>query len=145
MNEVFSNYLKLLTILISILGCTQSNNDVHVFFENDEIEQLEKGTVKGTYFNLKDPSKTCPLEASVENEIKKIATSGEKDKEGIFMTKFYIKISPREYQTLKEKRTAGTHDGFRHIELLDASNPDNLGFGFGYAFRQLKHYESKHS
>jgi len=101
--------------------------------------------IQGIYFNFKDPSKTCSLEASVDDEMKdRIKTSGERDEEG-FMTWFHIKMNRREYESLKERGTGGTHEGFRHIELLDASNIENLDFGDKFSYRQLKHYESLHS
>lgn len=128
-----------------MLGETRQNNDVYIFFEDDEIERLRNEKIQGTYFNFKDPSKTCSLKASIDDEMEDlIKTSGEKDEEG-FMTWFHIKMNRRKYETLKEKRTSGIHEGFRHIELLDASNIENLNFGDGFAYRQLKHYESQQS
>ena len=35
------------------------------------------------------------------------------------------------------------HEGFRHIEVLDASNLENLSFGDKVNYNQLKYYESK--
>jgi hypothetical protein len=81
-----------------MLGETRPNNDVYIFFENDEIERLEHGKIKGTYFNCRDSSKICLLEASIEDEIPgKIETSGKRDEKGFFMNGFHIMISPREY------------------------------------------------
>ncbi len=128
-----------------MLGETRQNNDVYIFFENDEIERLGHEKIKGTYFNFKDSSKTCSLEAFIDDEMGDIIkTSGEKDEEGFFIM-YYIRISRREYETLKERRTGGTHEGFRHIELLDASNIENLNFGDGFFYKQLQYYESQHS
>ncbi|NOQ55429.1 MAG: hypothetical protein GQ477_01340 [Nanohaloarchaea archaeon] len=128
-----------------MLGETRQNNDVYIFFENDEIERLRHEKIQGTYFNFKNPSKTCSLDASIDNEMRdRIKTSGEKNEEGFF-TRFHIKINLERYETLVEKRTSGIHEGFRHIELLDASNMDNLDFGDRFGYRQLKHYESQYS
>jgi len=128
-----------------MLGETRQNNDVYIFFENDEIERLGHEKIQGTYFNFKDPSKTCLLEAFVDDEMgDRIKTSGEKNEEGFF-TLFHIKISRERYETLVEKRTSGIHDGFRHVELLDASNVENLNPGDRFSYRQLKHCESQHS
>jgi len=128
-----------------MLGETRQNNDVYIFFENDEIERLGHEKIQGTYFNFKDPSKTCSLEASVDDEIEdRIKTSGEKDEEG-FMTWIHIKMNKERYETLIGKRTSGIHDGFRHVELLDASNIENLDFGDRFAYKRLKHYEFQHS
>lgn len=128
-----------------MLGETRQNNDVYIFFENDEIERLGHEKIQGTYFNFKDPSKTCPLEASIDEKIgDRIKISGEKNDKGFF-TQFHIKLNQREYETLAERRTWGTHEGFRHIELLDANNVENLDFWGRFSYRQLKHYESQHS
>ena len=62
-----------------MLGYTQQNNDVYIFFETDEIERLEKETVQGTYFNLRDTSVTGLLEASIDNSINEIKISAHKN------------------------------------------------------------------
>lgn len=143
--QVSDKYLTEVVIHIIMLGETRQNNDVYIFFENGEIERLRREKIQGIYFNFKDSSKTCSLEASVDDEMRdRIKTSGEKDEEGFF-TRFHIKLNRREYETLVERRTGGMHEGFRHIELLDASNVENLDFGDKFSYRQLKHYESQHS
>jgi len=143
--QVFDKHLNEAVTHIIMLGETRQNNDVYIFFENDEIERLRNEKIQGIYFNFKNSSKTCSLEASVDNKMEdRIKTSGEKDEEGFF-TQFHIKLNRREYETLLERRTGGIHEGFRHIELLDAGNIENLDFRDRSSYRQLKNYESQHS
>lgn len=128
-----------------MLGYTQPNNDVYVFFEHDEIGKLEQGKIQGTYFNLADPSKTGLLEACVSDDISDLMqTSANRDEQG-FWTWLLLEIRSREYHTLREKRTYELHEGFRHICLRDASQPENLNFSDRTNYRQLKYWESQHS
>ncbi len=125
-----------------MLGYTQPNNDVYIFFEKDEIEKLERKKIKGTYFNLKDPSVTGLLEVSIDDMINdRMKTLGHKNDDG-FMIWLHLQMRTGEYQTLKERRSFGLHEGFRHICLRDANN---LDFSDQMNYRQLKHWESQHS
>ena len=103
-------------------------------------EPLEEGKVKCTYFNFSDPSKTGDLEAEINGDMRELADAfANKDDDG-FVLSMLVKIHPREYARLVERHEAGTHQGFRHIYLLDA---DHLSIGNAMNYRQLKHYESK--
>lgn len=126
-----------------MLGYTQPiTNDVYIFFENDEIEELERGKIRGTYFNLRDISKTGSLEVSIDDKIsEKIDIFVKKDADG-FITLFHLMIKTREYSRLKERRTAGSHQGYRHIELLDSNRLNSTDQP---NYRQLKCWESQQS
>ena len=128
-----------------MLGYTQSNNDVYIFFENDEIERLEREKIQGTYFNLKDPTKTGLLEASVNDEISdRMKTSANQDENG-FWTWLLLEMRSRDYEILSERRSFELHEGFRHICLRDASHLDTLNFSDQTNYRQLKYWGSHHS
>ncbi len=128
-----------------MLGYTQPNNDVYIFFENDDIERLERGKIQGTYFNLKDPSKTGLLEASINDEISdRMKTSANRDENG-FWTWLLLEMRTREYEILIERRGRELHEGYRHICLIDASQVDAMNFSDQTNYRQLKYWESQHS
>jgi len=125
-----------------MLGYTQPNNDIYVFFEEDEIERLETEKIKGTYFNLADTSKTGLLEASVDDSINDmIKVSAGKDDNG-FMEYLLLEIRSREYQRLKERRSFELHEGFRHICLIDASHPETLTPFNQLNYSQLRHWKT---
>ncbi len=134
---VFINYLKLQIIHTIMLGYTQPNNDVYIFFENNEIERLETEKIQGTYFNLRDPSITCLLEASIDDSINDIIkTLGHKNNDG-FMTWLHLQMRTREYHIFRERRSFELHEGFRHICLKDAND---LDFSNNLNYEQLKYY-----
>jgi hypothetical protein len=142
--KVSDKYLTKVVIYVIMLGETLGGNDVYIFFENDEIERLRDKKIQGIYFNFKDSSKTCSLEASVDDEMRnRIEVSGKNDESGFF-NQFHVKLNRWEYETLIERRTGGVHEGFRHIYLLDASNIENLDFGDRFSYRQLKYYQSQY-
>jgi hypothetical protein len=127
-----------------MLGETRKNNDVYIFFQDDEVERLKDNEIQGIYFNFQDVSRTCTLRASLDNNIiKEIDTLGEINQEGFF-TEFKVKLNQEKYKTLKERGTCGVNEGFRHIELFDASHPNNLSFQDKFAYNQLRHYKSKY-
>ncbi len=123
-----------------MLGYTQPNNDVYIFFENGEIERLERGKIQGIYFNLKNHSKLGLLEASINDEIHdRMKTSRNIDEEG-FVTWLLLEMRLVEYQTFRERRSFELHEGFRHICLRNA---DSLNFSDQMNYRQLKYWESQ--
>jgi hypothetical protein len=126
-----------------MLGYTERvSSDVYIFFENDEIERLEKERIRGTYFNLRAHKVAGLLEASVNDKISdKIVAIGKKNNKGLVI-KLNLQMKTTEYQRLKERRTAGLHEGFRHIELLDSNCLNSPGLLLNY--QQLKSYESLH-
>ncbi|MBT7903290.1 hypothetical protein HN587_05485 [Candidatus Woesearchaeota archaeon] len=128
-----------------MLGYIQPNNDVYIFFENDEIERLGREKIQGTYFNLNDPSKTGLLEAAVNDAIDCLMkTSANRDENG-FWNWLFLEMRSREYHSLKERRTSELPEGFRHICLRDASQQDALNFSDQINYRQLKYWESLQS
>jgi len=127
-----------------MLGYTQPNNDVYIFFEDDEILRLKKEKISGTYFHFKDPTKTCPLEFTINDKIHdKVKTNGKRDDNG-FLAWFSLEMRTIEYQQLLERKSLETHDGFRHICLKDASDPDILEhLADQMNYRQLKFWQSQ--
>ena len=84
------------------------------------------------------------LEASIDEKTKKIETSAGKNKEG-FIEWLHLQLRPTEYMKLKERKTIGSHEGYRHIEVWDASNLENLDFGEKMLYLKLQGYESKYA
>ena len=123
-----------------MLGYTQPNNDVYVFFENDEIERASKEKIQGSYFNLRDLPIIGLLEVFIDDSIKdSIETETEKDERGL-VKKITLKIRTREHQKIMSRGTCELHQGFRHICLRDANRlsfPDELNY------RQLKYWEAE--
>ncbi len=122
-----------------MLGYTLSNNDVYIFFEDDEIGRLPGGVV-GKYFNLICPHVVGALKASVDDSIPDlITTPTTKDAQG-FVTEMSLLMRKNVYEKLVSRGTAGTHEGFRHIELLDANR---LSFHDKMNYQQVKALESQ--
>ena len=123
-----------------MLGYTQPDNDVYIFFENYEIKKLEREKIQGTYFNLKNPAKIGLLEASINNEIyDRIKTSINKNEEK-FITNLLLEMRTIEYKIIQEKGLLKLHEGFRHVYLI---NSNNLDFSDKINYRQLKYWESQ--
>ena len=128
-----------------MLGYTQPNNDIYIFFEDNEIQRLSKERIQGIYFNLKDPSKTGLLEVSINDEIsERMKTSARKNEAG-FIEWLLLEMRSYEYDFLIERGGRELHEGYRHICLKDASKPDTLNSGDKMNYQQLKHWESQHS
>ena len=126
-----------------MLGYTQSNNDVYIFFEDDDIERLGREKIQGTYFNIKDPKKIGLLEASVNDEINYLTkTSTDRDESG-FWNWFFIEMRLSVYELFKERRSQELHEGYRHICLRDVSQPETLNFFDQINYEQLKQWQSQ--
>ena len=52
-----------------MLGCTTKENDVYVFFENDEIERLETERLNGSFVNFSKPDVQSSLDAMLDEKI----------------------------------------------------------------------------
>ena len=123
-----------------MLGYTQPNNDLYIFFENDEIERLENRNIRGTHFNLNDLAITGLLVASTDSTIDdRIKTLQYRDHKGCII-RLHLKIRTQEYQRLRERRSFEDHQGFRHICLRDANY---LSFSDNINYMQLKYWESQ--
>lgn len=124
-----------------MLGYVAPNNDVFIFFENNEIELLAKEKIKGSFVNFENPDLIVPLEVMVDNETNdRIKTDCEKDKEGNFLW-YSLKMRQRDYNQFEERRVYGLHEGSRHVNLIDVNKMD---FSDGFNFRQLCHYRKEH-
>ncbi|MBN1159781.1 MAG: hypothetical protein JXA43_00905 [Candidatus Diapherotrites archaeon] len=99
-----------------MLGYVLCNNDIFAYLERLEIDvDLERSPVKGLVF---DRNRVGDLVLSVENIYEKIDADIVRDDSGI-ITNLHLKINPREFERLKERRDIGSHDGFRHISISD--------------------------
>ena len=61
------------------------------------------------------------MEASVDNDIVDLITARATAKDGAFVTKYEVKMRRRIYDFLNEKGHYCYHEGFRHVNLLDAN------------------------
>ena len=123
-----------------MLGYTQENNDVCIFYEKDEVNRLPHEKISGIYFNLRDLSIIGCLESCVDEGINDlIKTETEKDEKG-FVKHMNVKINPREYEKLVEKGECELHQGFRHVFLGDVNRLDFVG---KLRYMQLKKWEDE--
>jgi hypothetical protein len=120
-----------------------SHNDMYFFFENDEIERLEKEAVKGIYFNRKDLGITAKLNVTVKDKIHEKALIKVKNNDDGFICEMQLKIWSKNYVEFKEEKKADYHDGFRHIIFRNAANIDGLTVFEQFNYRQLKKYKSE--
>ncbi|MGV8169468.1 MAG: hypothetical protein ACP5N3_05415 [Candidatus Nanoarchaeia archaeon] len=138
-----NNYINYGDILNSMLGFMHSNNDIYVYLEKNELEQLESKPVVGIYFNLKDLKVTGKLEAVIDSSInEKIKTEIKRETTG-FISYMKLIIRTQEYERLREEHSVEPHDGYRHIRVVDASDVENLSFTDENIYAQLKFYEAK--
>jgi len=126
-----------------MLAYMASHNDIYFFFENDEIEKLEKDPVKGTYFNRKDLGIMALLKVSVKDKLHNMYIINTKNDEEGFITSMHLLLWSKKYSAFKESQSADIHDGFRHICLRNAANIDGLTVLEQYNYRQLKKYASE--
>lgn len=121
-----------------MIGTVAENNDVHVFFENDDLSLLAKGKVKGTYVNSRDAS-IGSLEVSVDDAAaKRLGQLADftlkKDAKDVIMgLEGYL--TKKAYETLLE-RNVGLHLGFAHINLVNAER--EMSFHDRFNYEQLK-------
>ena len=126
-----------------MLGFTQPNNDIIVFFENDDLARLENEKVRGVYFNPGDPKKAGLLESEVNDKIDdRVKTSINLDENGC-LTKLSLEMRIREYKIIVEKGYHEIHEGYRHISLIDVSRTGTLDFSNRTNYMQLKHWQSQ--
>lgn len=127
-----------------MLGYTQKeDNNVIIYFENDEIERLGKEIIRGTDFPnpLVTASTTALLEASIDDKVHLVEIDINKDDSNT-ATLVNLKLRYKEYFQFKEKGKKIFHEGCRHIELYDASDLEKLGLMDQFNYRQLKFYKS---
>ncbi len=123
-----------------MLGYTQPNNNIYIFFEDDEIEKLEQKKIRGIYFNLNDLRKKGLLEVSINNqiELKRMNTSVNKDSKG-FVNLLQVEIRSIVYKEIKKDGLYEEHESFRHICFRDANT---LDFYDKSNYNQLKYWEN---
>lgn len=52
-----------------MLGYTQQNNDISVFFENDELSKLSERKIQGEYINVTQHQEIGTLEVAVDDVV----------------------------------------------------------------------------
>jgi|GEM_PF-3367976 len=122
-----------------MLSYTAQNSDLYVFFEGNEIEDLEKKSVRGQYFNLRDPKISSQIKVSLDDSLSDdVIVSSELDQDGL-ITNLDLTLFKRKYQSLKEDRDLCLNEGARYIYLVDSSNLDATA---RKNYEQLKAYKA---
>jgi len=111
-----------------MLGYMLKNNDVHIFLEDDDAKNLETQTITGTFINLDKVSETGTLEASIDKNIGMLKTSADFDEETWLVKSMSLKLNERNYEKLMDRGSVGTHEGSKHIDVIDTNNLDRLDY-----------------
>lgn len=85
-------FYKFFLIYIFIISCIGNNSDVFVFFEGNEIEELEGKVIEGIHVNLENPESLGKITAELkEISMQKIDTKIVKSEEGsVELMELYI-------------------------------------------------------
>jgi hypothetical protein len=126
-----------------MLAYTANHNDVYFFFENDEINRLENGIVRGLYFNRKNMDITALLKASVSDKIHDMSIINKKYDEEGYVMQMHLLIWSKKYALFKEDKSADIHDGFRHIIFRNAADIKGLTMFEQFNYNQLKNHASR--
>jgi hypothetical protein len=129
-----------------MLGYTQENNDIFVFFESGELLRLGEGKIQGNYININHPEQIGLLEAVVDEDfcrkrMELVTTTAERNPNG-FVLSMVVSMMQGVYEAVVERGRYEFHEGFRHINLLDANR---LDFFDASNYEQLKIYLARHS
>lgn len=110
-----------------------NNNNLYLFFENDEMRFLQDGALTGTFVNFKAPEKQGSLEVMIDDSIDDlIITDLEKDDSEMFITSYTVKMRSSIYHKFLHRNTYGVHEGFRHVNLRNANCLDGIGEKMNY-------------
>lgn len=117
-----------------MLGYIHKNNDIFLFFENDELLRLRGEKIKGSYVQV-IPEERGELEIVIDEE------TGKRKMELIGVTKtcsppiylIHIRLMQRVYEQLQERGHYELHEGFRHINIREVNRLD---------FENQRFYES---
>lgn len=125
-----------------MLGYTQQNNDIFVFFESDEISKLSEGKIQGEYINVTQHQEIGRLEAVIDEVVCRkgmdtIITNVQRNSNGV-ISSMSISVMQRVYDYLVEMGKYESHEGFRHIHLIDVNRID---FSAELSYRQLKEFQ----
>lgn len=123
-----------------MLGITRKDNDLFVFFENGELSRSNV-KIRGSYININPPGAIGELELVLDEEICRkmgelIVTTAQKTPKGI-VSSMHISMMQRIYDEIIEKGRYELHEGYRHINLLDATR---LDFFYEFLYKDLKDY-----
>ena len=144
--QVFGKYKKQTLFTYVMLGYTHKNNDVFVFFESGELSRLGERKIQGNYINVNHPEVIGELECVVDEEICKkrmelIVTTTQRIPNGA-VSSMLVSMMQRIYDALIERGRYELHEGYRHINLLDASRLDFSNESF---YEDLKAHLARHS
>lgn len=122
-----------------MLGYSHTNNDVFIFFEDEEISQMRERSIHGEHITANYPEMLGALEASLNDTIcrakmEPIATEIQRV-DGGHITSIQVFIKKDVYVRLIERGTYELHQGYRHISLLDTQR---LDFNDQLLYEQLK-------
>jgi hypothetical protein len=103
------------------------SNDLHIYFEPEELQQLQSGTVQGTHINHDNPEILGTLEAVVVDGFRMDQVQTHSVREAQRVTEMYLEIRRGVYNRLRTRGRTELHEGWRHINLIDISKLDEMG------------------
>jgi len=108
-----------------MIGTTLKNNDIHIFFEDEDIDNLLIGKVIGSYINLCNMYKPGRIISGVDNKLceqkmELTYATASKTEDGLVHL-LELAISDRAYAGLTERGSFEDHQGYRHIHLIDTA------------------------
>jgi len=115
------------------------NYDIQVFLTDQEINDLEKKSLKGAIFERSNVRNVYPLEIRLEKN-KRIGWNIHTVQKDNKYTIYISDASPRTsyYKELKEKRWIGTRDGMAHIGKIDIMS-ESFAIQYKEFNKDLKH------
>ena len=121
-----------------MLGFTESNNDVIVFLEGDEVVELAKIGLQGIFFNRNVPMQPGVLDACIDDKIADLFTTDIEKKDEL-ITYMLLHMRSSRYFKLRDRGEAGEHQGWRHVDVIDV----NRSTSHRDQYMQLKHWENQ--
>ena len=105
-----------------MIGTILGHNDLYIFLENDEeIQLLKEGIVKGSFVNVKTNGK---LELSLSNINGLERYKFVKDEKGNVQGA-NVYLHKNSYEKLLENGAIGIHLGYSHVNVVDVKQSNN--------------------
>ncbi|MBN2567730.1 hypothetical protein JXB02_06635 [Candidatus Woesearchaeota archaeon] len=128
-----------------MLGYQGPHNDIYVFFEDGEVDGLEKGVVEGAFVNHRNPTHLGDLLVTVDDgacrrALEPVIIKMERTRDRI-VKEARLTIMGNVYAELAQTGSAEPHLGWSHIFLYDVSRLTDITLKANYG--QFKAYMQK--